>query len=613
MNATEGKAAPPSSFAPLRQRVFAVLWAATIIGNVGSFMRDVASAWLVTDLSGAPAAVALVQAAATLPIFLLAIPAGVLSDIFDRRKFLIAIQLLLGLVSLSLMALSTAGLLSVSSLVALTFLGGVGAALMAPTWQAIVPELVDKPDLKSAVALNSLGINISRAIGPALGGLILAALGAGVTYGADVLSYVVVIGALLWWRRTPNAADGLSERFTGAFVAGLRYAKASRELHVVLLRAAIFFGCASAVWALLPLVARNLLGGGAGFYGILLGAVGAGAIIGALQLPRLRARLDADGLLLFSGVVTAAVMAALAFGPPQWLAVLILLLLGAAWIVALTTLNGIAQAILPNWVRGRALAVYLTVFNGAMTAGSLGWGTVAEAAGIRGTLLIGAAALLIAAFVMHRVKLPMGEADLTPSNHWPEPLVAAPVEHDRGPVLILIEYRVPAAERDAFVRAIHALSVERRRDGAYGWGITEDTADPEKLVEWFIVSSWAEHLRQHRRVSKADADLQNEVERFHADESGPVVRHFLYLDPPSRSSMPPRRGSAHDHASPCRRRDPGLARHAGVGISGDGLREQQAAVSGLQSHADSRRLLGDHRLGLMSSTRSPVRDEEDQL
>lgn len=526
------QAVAASGFAPLRQKVFAVLWAATIIGNIGSFIRDVASAWLVADLSNAPAAVALVQAAATMPIFLLAIPAGVLSDILDRRKFLIAVQVLLGCVSLSLMALSMSGLLSVGSLVALTFLGGVGAALMAPTWQAIVPELVSRSDLKSAVALNSLGINIARAIGPALGGLILAAFGAGVTYGADVASYVVVIAALVWWRRPPGADDALSERFAGAFRAGLRYAKASRELHVVLLRAAIFFACASAVWALLPLVARNLLGGGAGFYGLLLGAVGAGAIAGAILLPRLRARLDPDTLLLLSAVVTAAVMAALAFGPPQAAGVAILLLLGMAWIIALTTLNGVAQAILPNWVRGRALAVYLTVFNGAMTAGSLGWGAVAEATGIRAALIIAAAVLLVAGFVMHRVKLPAGEADLAPSNHWPEPLVAAPVDNDRGPVLILIEYRVPASQRDDFLRLIHALSIERRRDGAYGWGITEDTADPEKLVEWFMVSSWAEHLRQHRRVSRADADLQKELARFHSGQSEPVVRHFLHVDAP---------------------------------------------------------------------------------
>lgn len=533
MNAPS-KSASTSGFAPLRNKVFAVLWIATVVGNIGSFMRDVASAWLVTDLSQAPAAVALVQAAATLPVFLLAIPAGVLSDILDRRKFLIAVQFMLGLVSLSLMALSLSGLLTVSSLVALTFLGGVGAALVAPTWQAIVPELVAKPDLKSAVALNSLGINIARSIGPALGGLILAGFGAGFAYGADVTSYIIVIGALFWWRRATEADDALSERFGGAFRAGLRYAKASRELHVVLLRAAIFFACASAVWALLPLVARNLLGGGAGFYGVLLGAVGAGAILGAILLPRLRTALNADSLVLLAALVTAAVMAALALGLPRPFAVAILLLLGMAWIIALTTLNGVAQAILPNWVRGRALAVYLTVFNGAMTAGSLGWGAVAEAVGVQGTLLIGAGALFVAGLIMHRVRLPIGEADLAPSNHWPEPLVAAPVENDRGPVLILIEYRVPNAERDAFLRKVHDLSIERRRDGAYGWGITEDTADPEKLVEWFVVSSWAEHLRQHRRVSKADADLQSELMRFHAGEAAPVVRHFLHLDPPHR-------------------------------------------------------------------------------
>ncbi|MDX6806176.1 MFS transporter [Terrihabitans rhizophilus] len=522
------------SFAPLRQPVFAVLWAATVLGNTGSFMRDVASSWLMTDLSAAPAAVAMVQAAATLPVFLLAIPAGVLSDILDRRKFLIAIQLLLASVSIALMTLSHLGMLSVSALIGLTFVGGIGAALMGPTWQAIVPELVPREDVKSAVALNSLGINIARSIGPAAGGLLLAAFGAAVTYGADVASYVLVIAALIWWPRARDAGDALSEGFLGAFRAGLRYTRASRPLHVVLLRAAIFFAFASAVWALLPLVARQLLGGDASFYGILLGAVGAGAIIGALVMPRLRERLDADGLLLASAIVTAVVMAVLALAPPQWLAVIVLLFLGAAWITALTTLNGTAQAVLPNWVRGRGLAVYLTVFNGAMTAGSLGWGAVGQAAGVPGTLLISAGGLLVAGLLMHRVKLPSGEADLVPSNHWPEPLVAEPVPHDRGPVLILIEYRVEKAHRAAFLHALDELSFERRRDGAYGWGITEDSADPEKMVEWFMVESWAEHLRQHRRVSHADADLQERVLKFHSGTDRPVVRHFLTVDKPPK-------------------------------------------------------------------------------
>jgi MFS family permease len=525
---------PPGGFAPLRQPVFAVLWAATILGNTGSFMRDVASAWLVTDLSASPAAVAMIQAAGTLPIFLLAIPAGVLSDILDRRKLLIMIQVLLASVSASLMLLSYAGLLTVSSLIGLTFIGGIGAALMAPTWQSIVPELVPRQDLKSAVALNSLGINIARAIGPALGGILLAALGAAVTYGVDVLTYLFVIAALLWWKRAPQADDVLSERFFGAFRAGLRYARASRELHVVLLRAFVFFACASAVWALLPLVARNLLGGDAGFYGILLGAVGAGAICGALALPALRQRFDADGLLLGAAIVTAIVLGGLALAIPQWAAIVIMLLLGAAWIVALTSLNGVAQAILPNWVRGRALAVYLMVFNGAMTAGSLGWGLVAQQFGVRPALLFAAAALLVAGVVFHRIKLPAGEADLVASNHWPEPLTADPVEHDRGPVLILIEYCIAKDNRSAFLQSLDRLSQERRRDGAYNWGVTEDAGDPERIVEWFMVESWAEHLRQHKRVSKADADVQREVLRWQAGPDAPVVRHFLAIDPLGR-------------------------------------------------------------------------------
>ncbi|MBF6617261.1 MAG: MFS transporter [Candidimonas sp.] len=516
-----------SAFAPLRQTLFAVIWVATIVGNTGSFIRDVASAWLMTDLSSSPVAVAMVQAAATLPVFLLAIPAGVLADILDRRKLLIGIQLLLASVSACLVLLSLADMHTVASLVALTFVGGIGAALMGPTWQAIVPELVERKELKDAVALNSLGVNIARAVGPALGGLLLASLGAALTYGVDVISYMFVIAALLWWRRPKAQPDALTERFPGAFRAGLRYARASRELHVVLLRAFLFFAMASAVWALLPLVARELLSGDAGFYGILLGAVGLGAIGGAVIMPRLRNHLSADGLLLMAALVTAAVMGFLAFAPPKWAAVSALLVLGAAWITALTTLNGVAQAILPNWVRGRSLAVYLTVFNGAMTAGSLSWGAIAAGIGVPLTLLSSAGGLVLIGLIAHRVKLPTGDDDLVPSNHWPEPLTAAPVQIDRGPVLIQIEYRVAAENRAEFLKVLARLSSERRRDGAYVWGVAEDSADPAVMLEWFQVESWAEHLRQHKRVSKADADIQQEVLRFHQGQQAPAVRHYL--------------------------------------------------------------------------------------
>ncbi|CAH1658805.1 MULTISPECIES: MFS transporter [unclassified Chelatococcus] len=530
MSPSEKPAASPtgsSGFAPLRRSVFAVLWVATVLGNTGSFMRDVASAWLVTDLSASPAAVAAVQAAGMLPVFLLAIPAGVLSDILDRRRFLIAIQIMLGCVSATLMLLAQSGLMSVSLLIALTFVGGIGAALMGPTWQSIVPELVPRAELKAAVALNSLGINIARSIGPAVGGFLLAAFGAAVTYGADVASYLIVIAALLWWKRPKSAEDELGEHFAGAFRAGLRYARASRELHVVLLRALVFFAFASAVWALLPLITRELLRGDAAFYGVLLGSVGLGAIGGALVLPALRERLGVDGLMLTAAIVTGAAALALAMAPPRWLAVAILLAMGGAWIIALTTLNATAQAILPNWVRGRALAVYLTVFNGAMAGGSLTWGLIAQEIGLSATLILSAAGLIASGLLVHRVRLPKGEADLTPSHHWPEPSLAEPVADDRGPVLILIEYRIAQRDRTAFLSALERLSHARRRDGAYSWGVTEDAADPEIIVEWFMVESWAEHLRQHRRVSHADADVQGEVRRFHILDDGPTVRHLL--------------------------------------------------------------------------------------
>ncbi|MDF2234105.1 MFS transporter [Albimonas sp. CAU 1670] len=526
------------AFAPLRSKVFAWLWAATVVGNAGSFMRDVASAWTAADLGASPVAVAMVQAAATAPAFLLALPAGVLADIVDRRRLLLGIQLLMAAASVALSLLAFAGALTLPALVGLTFVAGVGAALMGPVWQSIVPELVERPQLKSAVALNSLGVNISRSIGPALGGLLLATVGTGATYLADVSSYVFVIATLLWWKRPAAADDGLAERFPGAFRAGLRYARASSELRRTLVRALMFFPFGAAIWALMPLVSRNLLGGDAGFYGLMLGAVGAGAIGGALLLPGLRAKLDGDGIMLASAVAVAGAMALLATGPGRIAGLALAPAIGAAWIAALTTLSGTAQAVLPNWVRGRGLAVYLTVFNGAMTAGSLGWGLVADGLGLRGALLAAAAGLCVAAWLARRLPLPEGDEDLTPSNHWPEPAVAAPPAHDRGPVLVTVEYRVAPEDLAAFRAAMDRLAPMRRRDGAYAWGLAEDAAEPERITEWFMVESWAEHLRQHARVSGGAADVQVAARRWHRGEDPPRVRHLIGLPPLPAPSRP---------------------------------------------------------------------------
>ena len=536
---TEAQSSSASgSFAPLRQPMFAMLWAATVLGNIGSFMRDVASAWMATQLSSSPAAVAMVQTAATLPIFLLALPAGVLSDILDRRRLLIAIQLLFACVSASLLWLAHSGRLTLESLIVLTFIGGIGAAIMGPSWPAIVPELVPRAQLRSAVALNSLGVNIARSTGPAIGGLLMASFGAAAAYGADLLSYVFVIAALILWRRPPAAQKHLPEHFLGAFSAGLRYARFSNELHRVLLRAAAFFLFASAVWALLPLVARRMLGGDASFYGLLLGTVGAGAILGALLLPQLRQRLSNDGLLLTAALLAAFVLAALATAPPHWLALFLMLAIGMAWILALTTFNGVAQAVLPDWVRGRGLSIYLMVFNGSMAAGSLGWGLIAESWGLPATLAAAALGLALVSLVCHKLKLPAGEADLQASGHWPEPAqTSGPVENSRGPVMVQIEYQIARADMGAFAQAMQAVALERRRNGACAWGLAEHTSEPGRVIEWFLLASWAEHLRQHQRVSRAEAGAQAAALQFHQGPERPAVHHYLTMPPPAAGQV----------------------------------------------------------------------------
>lgn len=532
-------AAEASAFAPLRERVFAVLWLATVLGNMGSFMRDVASAWLATELSSSPTAVAAVQAAAALPVFLFAIPAGVLADILDRRRLLIGVQLLLAAVSALLMVLAHTGALDLTWLLVLTFAGGVGAALMAPTWQSIVPALVPRAQLRSAVALNSLGVNLSRAIGPAAGGLLLAGWGAAFTYGVDLLSYALVIAALLWWRPPKAGSDPLAEVFGSALRTGLRHALANAGLQRVLLRSGLFFALSSAAWALLPLVGRQLLGSGAAFYGVMLGAVGVGAIAGALLLPRLRPRLGPDGLMAGAALVCAAVLATLANAPHAAVALGALLALGGAWIVALTTLGALTQAVLPDWVRGRGLAVYLTVFNGALAAGSLAWGAVAQGLGLVPALGVSAALLVLGAGLARRWPLPAGDDALDPARTWPEPTVAAPVSADRGPVLVLVTYRISPANRDTAFGLLQQLARHRRGDGASTWGLTEDTADPTVLVEWFTLPSWQEHLRQHHRTSQAAAALQAALRLLHQAPAPPTVQHLITLRPHDLKDAPP--------------------------------------------------------------------------
>jgi len=521
--------AAPAAERPLASPMFRALWLATIVSNVGTWMHDVGAGWLMTSLSPDPLMVALVQAATTFPMFVLALPAGALADIVDRRKLLIGAQVF-GLIAASaLAAITLAGFTTAWILLVFTAAIAVGAAFSAPAFQAIVPELVPQPALQQAVALNSLGVNIARAIGPALGGVIIAASGPGAVFAVNALSVVGVLIVLARWRRVAPDRHLPAEHMVGAMRAGLRYAMRAPELQVVLIRSVGFFLSASGLWALLPIIARRDLELGPLGYGGLLTFMGLGAISGAMVLPKLRGRIGANGITIAASIMLAAAMAGLSQADRFATASAALFVGGFAWIAMMASLNGGAQATSPGWVKARALAVYLLAFQGSMTAGSTLWGSVASAVGVPSTLLI-AAALLVAVSLLLAWRFPLDRAsalDLAPSAHWPTPFVDGKVEHDSGPVLVTIEYRVDPARVPAFFAAMLAMRRIRRRDGAIQWGIYEDTAQPGTVIESFTVESWLEHLRQHDRVTNADRVEQEALRAFQTDDTPPLVRHFV--------------------------------------------------------------------------------------
>jgi MFS family permease len=334
--------------------------------------------------------------------------------------------------------------------------------------------------------------------------------------------------ALMWWKgAAERASPGAPEPFLGAMRTGLRFARHAPELRRTLLRAASFFVFASAYWALLPLIARRELGGDASLYGLLLASVGAGAVGGAIALPRLRQRIDAEATLRAGVALTVVALGVLATAKAAWLAVMALLLSGASWIAVLTTANTAAQTVLPNWVRGRGLAVYLTVFYGAMTLGGLLWGGLADATSVRTALWSAAALGAVSLALAWWRPLPDAEPDVTPSLHWPEPALHVGAGAEDGPVLIAIDYEVAAGDRQDFLTALAMLSAERRRNGALRWDVFEDAERLGRFTELFLEPSWAEHIRHHARVTRADADVQAAVQRFHRGVAPPVVRHLL--------------------------------------------------------------------------------------
>ncbi|MGD9536366.1 MAG: MFS transporter [Alphaproteobacteria bacterium] len=514
---------------PFRSRVFTVLWIATVVSNIGTWMQNAAAGWLMTGLNPDPLIVSLVQVATTLPMFLLALPAGAFADILDRRRLIIVAHIGLTILIAGLALLVQLELVTPLILLVFTFFAGVGAALIAPAWQAIVPQLVPRQDLPPAVALNSVGLNISRAVGPALAGVIIGVVGLAAPFWLNALSNLGVIAALIWWRPIEEFARHLpAERFGSAMRIGLRHASHNPHLRATLLRALGFFLFGSAYWALLPLVARTRVEGGPELYGIFLGVIGAGAVVGAIGLPRLKGLLGPDRLVTAGTVGTALALVLFGLAREPVVAIVASAVAGVSWIAVLATINVSAQVALPPWVRGRGLAVFATVMFGAMSLGSVVWGQVATVTGLPLTHFIAAAGALVSIPLLWRWKLQTGAGlDMTPSMHWPAPVLSNEVEHDHGPVLVTVEYRVRAEDRDAFLEAIRAFAGQRQRDGAYGWGIFEDTAEPGRFVESFYLVSWLEHLRQHERVTQADKALQERVNAFHAGPNPPAVSHYV--------------------------------------------------------------------------------------
>jgi predicted MFS family arabinose efflux permease/quinol monooxygenase YgiN len=412
------------------------------------------------------------------------------------------------------------------SLLALTFVLGAGAAMMTPAWAAIQPELVPHEELQAAIALNSMGINVARAVGPALAGLLVAAAGPALVFLLNAVSFLGVIAVLTSWRRAPKTGTLPAERFFGAIRAGLRYVREAPQLQAVMVRAFGFFVFATATWALLPLVAARA--GGAEIYGTLLASIGAGAVGGAIVLQRLRARLTRDALVRAATAVYAAATVAVASGATFAVLIPAMLATGAAWIAVLSALHVSAQTSVPAWVRARALSIYLAMFAAGMTGGSVLWGAVAARSSVALALLAAASGAVLGLVATWRFSLGGHDtADRHAPVAWPEPQTYGEIEPDRGPVLVTVEYRVAPENGAAFVAATRELARIRRRDGAISWGLFQDAAKPERYVESFVVESWVEHLRQHQRATAADREISDRVRAFHVGREPPRVDHLI--------------------------------------------------------------------------------------
>lgn len=525
-----------SGFAPLRIALFRDRWIASTVSSVGTWMQDTAGTWLMTTLTTSPLLIALMQAAASLPVLLFGLLAGATADIFDRRRLLIFWQVWM-LVSVFILAVLTfLGHISPWALLAFTFLLNTGSAMNNPAWQAIIPELVPRELIPDTVSLNAASNNLARAVGPALGGLMVAAFqrvdtGAGSVFLLNAISFAGVIWVLVNWKRVPLFKSVLpSERIAGSIRSGLRYVRHSPSLQSSLLRAFTFTFFVSAIWSLLAVVANRDLHQGALGYGILNGSLGLGAVGAASVLGRVRRRFGASRIIAVATVYMAFTLLVLARVRMPSVIIGTLILAGFAWTSTMATLNTSVQLAVPAWVQARALGTYLMTFQGGLALGSITWGFVAERSSTPVALASAAVGLLVTLPLVHRFKILQGPVpDHTPYE-WkkPAPQLADDSEPTAGPVRVSVEYVIDVSCYAEFTRAIHELRGVRLRDGAIRWGVFRDTANPERLNETFVMESWLDYLRSRERMTKQDVDIRERVFAMHKGTDRPKISHQIY-------------------------------------------------------------------------------------
>lgn len=520
---------PPEGgpWAPLRDTQFRSLWLAFLGSQLVVWMNSVGAATVIATLGGSSTLVALVQTATSLPAVLLALLAGAVTDIVDRRRLLLATQSWMLVSTATAAALTLAHVATPASILLLTFSLGAGMAASVPAFQSLTPELAGPGRLAAGVALNSVAINLARAVGPALAGVVIVAVSAGALFAVEAAGVAAIITCVLSLRAPPARADK-PEHVLDAMRAGARFVRFSPAVRAVLTRALLFVTGASAFWALLPVVAFGPLDLGSSGLGVLVGCAGIGALTGATFLPRVRRRVGLDLTVAIGTAGLAAAVAALAFVHEPVLAGVASYAGGLAWLSVLSTLNTAAQMAAPNWVRGRTLAAFQVSMQGGLASGALLWGLVTDSVSLEAALLAAAAVLLLSVTARGRASLAGIEGqDLTPAKAWTEPVLPVePAPHD-GPVLVTLEYRIRTEDVDQFVSAMDELGRIRRRDAAREWKLYQDLEDRECWLETFLVDSWSEHLRQHERMTVADIAVERQAKSFHLGPGDPAARHLL--------------------------------------------------------------------------------------